>query len=578
MHEEYDEPHGEDETPDNVTVVTGSYMGEDDRFDIPHPTGGNRKRKREDAVEDMTEQQHSMYGDGLLDYFLLSRNSQPAYRPEPPTNFQPNWIIDSEKHTALHWAASMGDVDVIRQLKRFGASLDVVNVKGETPLMRAVYFTNCYEKQTFPSVLRELFETVDARDGAGSTVIHHAASMRNGRVQSHTCSRYYLDCVLNRLQETHEPAFIQALVDAQDAQGNTALHLAAQRNARKCIRALLGRGASTDLANLQGVRAEDLIRELNASRQQRQPQRSSSPFAPDSQRHASFRDIELGGGKVAAAGGRDKLPSQPSYQSQAAMTVQARVAPLVSQKLADLAASYEDEWRDKDEAEREARRILANAQVELASLHQQTAEATMELQHHQHGVANGGSSRQQKNGAADAADAMAAAERARADMLALVALQSRVEVQDAVEAELHALMINGNGGRANGVDAIDGIEATGANGTDEGLSTEQLLQLARELHALVGAQRVAEGEYVDALSRVGTGEYIDKYRRLLRKCLDPRDADNLDDNLDSLIEMMEEDVLPDGNRVDVSDGAAAAAAAALVPHPPAVSTEVGMVM
>ena len=43
--------------------------------------------------------------------------TQPAIRPDPPTNFQPNWPIDTERHTALHWAAAMGDIDVIKQLK-----------------------------------------------------------------------------------------------------------------------------------------------------------------------------------------------------------------------------------------------------------------------------------------------------------------------------------------------------------------------------------------------------------------------------------------------------------------------------
>ncbi|KLU89801.1 transcription factor MBP1, partial [Magnaporthiopsis poae ATCC 64411] len=388
----------DDGTPDNLTVASASYLAEEDRQDLSHFSTGHRKRKREELLQDLTDQQHSVYGDELLDYFLLSRNERPAIRPDPPTNFQPDWAIDMDRHTAIHWAAAMGDVEIIKQLKRFGARLDVQNVRGETPLMRAVNFTNCYEKQTFPAVMKELFETVDHRDLAGCTVIHHAAIMKSGRVSSPSCSRYYLDNILNRLQETHGPDFVQQLLDAQDVDGNTAVHLAAQRGASKCIRALLGRGASTDVANNEGIRAEDLIRELNASKKARSaPQRSSSPFAPESQRHVSFRDA-LGvdaAGEGAAAGttgstgstahhgphgpvGQQACPCRTSQRR--ALTVQIRITPLVFEKFHELARSYEDEWRQKDEAEREAARILSNAQAELDAARAQAAEIEAMLQ------------------------------------------------------------------------------------------------------------------------------------------------------------------------------------------------------
>jgi transcription factor MBP1 len=489
----------EDDTPDNLTVASASYMGEDDRFDISHHSTGHRKRKREDVMQDLTEQQHAVYGDELLDYFLLSRNEKPAFRPEPPPNFQPDWVIDTERHTALHWASAMGDIDVIKQLKRFGASLAAQNVRGETPFMRSVNFTNCYEKQTFPQVLKELFDTVAARDSAGCTVIHHASVMKGGRVTSHSCQRYYLDNILNKMLETHDPAFVQQLLDAQDNDGNTALHLAAQKNARKCIRALLGRNASTDIPNHEGVRAEELIQELNASKKERGPQRSSSPFAPDSQRHASFRDVlteKIGGSKKTAV----------SYQSEAANSVSSRITPLLLEKFQDLARSYEDEWREKNEAEGEARRILVNTQSELQAARQQMAELERQLE------------------AEDAAARiLGEANLAKHQVLSLITHQNRLHVQVAVDQELS--MMNGDG-------------SVGADGV---ASYEDRLTLAHQLQQLLDEQRQAEADYVDALSMVGTGDTIEKYRRLLKKCLDPEDAESLDANLDSLIKMMEEE-------------------------------------
>lgn len=503
MHDEYDNGDtmmGEDDTPDNLTVASASYMAEDDRYDMSHMSTGHRKRKREVQMQDLTEQQHAVYGDELLDYFLLSRNEQPAVKPDPPPNFQPNWLIDAENHTALHWASAMGDVDVIKQLKRFNAAVAVKNIRGETPFMRSVNFTNCYEKQSFPAVMKELFETVDARDNAGCTVIHHAAVMKNGRVFSPSCSRYYLDNILNRLQETLDPSAFQQLLDVQDNEGNTALHLAAQRNARKCIRALLGRNASSDVANHEGVRAEDLIMDLNAAKKQRGPQRSSSPFAPDSQRHASFRDA------FAADKARKPPPPATTFQSAAATTVQTRISPLIADKFQDLAKSYDDEWQEKHVAETEARRILSNTQAELAAARQQIADLEARTEPDE-----------------VAARTLGEANLAKHQVLSLISHQNRLHIQQAVDGELSR--------------GASGDPPSG--GPDEPF--EERLGLARQLRQALAEQRQAEADYVDALSMVGVGDKIEKYRRLLKRCLDPKDGESLDTNLDSLIEMMEEE-------------------------------------
>ncbi|KAF7549687.1 hypothetical protein G7046_g8269 [Stylonectria norvegica] len=496
IHEEYDNGDtmmGDDDTPDNLTIASASYMAEDDHFDVSNVTTAQRKRKREERTQDLTEFQHAIYGDELLDYFLLSKGEHPAIKPDPPANFQPNWPIDAEEHTALHWASAMGDVDVVKQLRRFNAAVAVKNIRGETPFMRSVNFTNCYEKQTFPVIMKDLFDTFDVRDNLGCTVIHHAAVMKNGRVFSPSCSRYYLDNILNKIQETLDPSAFQQLLDVQDNEGNTALHLAAQRNARKCIRALLGRNASTDIANHEGMRAEDLIQELNATKKERGPQRSSSPFAPDSHRHASFRDALL-----------EKTSRKPpaAFQSVAANTVQSRISPLIMEKFQDLAKSYEEEWHEKDVAETEARRILFNTQADLNSVRQQIADFEAQLEPDE-----------------TASKIMSEANLAKHQVLSLITHQNRLHIQQAVDAELS---------RMNG----DSLQEE---------SYEEKLNLARQLSLMLTEQRQAETDYVDALSMVGTGDKIEKYRRLLKQCLDREDAENLDTNLDNLIEIMEEE-------------------------------------
>jgi ankyrin repeat protein len=504
-------------------------MAEDDRYDMSHFSTGHRKRKREEMLQDMTEQQHAVYGDELLDYFLLSRNEQPAIRPDPPTNFQPDWPIDTERHTALHWASAMGDVEVIKQLKRFGANLASQNVRGETPFMRSVNFTNCYEKQTFPMVLKELFSTIDARDASGCTVIHHAAVMKSGRVTSHTCSRYYLDNILNKLHESRSADELQQLLDAQDNEGNTAVHLAAMRDARKCIRALIGRGASTDIPNHQGVRSEDLIKELNASKTKvarGPPQRSSSPFAPESQRHNAFRD--------AISESDSKL--QASFRSEAANTVQSRITPLVLQKFQDLAQSYENELDEKQEAEKEARRILINTQAELANLRTSVADLESRLEADETATKT----------EAEAADTAK-------KVLAYLTHQNRIAVQDSINKELATAngdSTNTNNQQPNGQPESSSESKQDVKDTkpDPEDTPQERLRLAAELRALLEDQRQAEADYVEARGLTGTGEKIDQYMRLLNSCLPPEDQEALDENIEDMIKMMEDeaDVLAGG--------------------------------
>lgn len=480
----------EDDTPDNLTVASASYMAEDDRYDISYNSSALRKTKREANLKDFTEQQHAIYGDELLDYFMLSMNEQPAIKPEPPANFQPDWPIDAEHHTALHWASSMGDLDVIKQLIRFNANVGVQNIRGETPFMRSVTFSNCFERQSFLEVMRELFDTVAARDKSGCTVIHHAAVMKVGRVFTSQAARYYLDLILTELSNHVDHRTFQQLIDAQDENGNTALHLAAKKNARKSIRALLGRNASSDIPNQEGEIAADLIKELNAVTKQRASQRSSSPFAPDSRKRPAFRDALA------------EKPANASYQSSAASTLHSQISPMMMERLDDLAKSYEEEWQGKDEAEAEARRILANTQQELRLARQQIRDLEGQLESEE-----------------VASQVMSDANIAKHQVLQLLARRNRFHIHQAVDAELS---------KANG------------DGTQDD-SHEERLALARKLCEMLAEQRQAESDYADALGMIGVGDQIEKYRKLLKQCLDTEDEENLDSNLDYIIEMMEEE-------------------------------------
>lgn len=479
--------------PDDTTVASASFMGDDDRYDMSAQSTGHRKRKRDESIHNAVEQSHVIWADELLDYFMVSGEGE-APKPEPPPNFQADWSIDNEGHSGMHWASAMGDVEVMKQLKRFGASLHAENIRGETPLMRAVLFTNCMDKQTMPGVVNQLISTIDRVDHCNATAIHHTAAITSSR-NKHHCARYYLDIILNKMQEVLEPEQIQRLIDAQDINGNTAIHIAAQNNARKCVRALIGRGASVNIPNNDHIVAEEIIQEINHMKtRDRHPQGSSSPFAaPESNRHKSIYDAF-----PEEENPRHILP----HTSEAAISIDSKITPLVLEKFRELAQSFDDELQDKIESEKEANRLLLTTHDELTQIRHQTIEYDY-LQDQDSG---------------DVEQAKAKYAQLDKSVLSLIEQQQHLELLARSQHEE---------GRQNGHSSqVDDVA--------------ERAMLARILDEEQHKRQKLVVQYMDALAMAGAGEKGEQYRRLISKCVDT-EVDSMDENIDSLLEQLLDD-------------------------------------
>ncbi|KAK3903495.1 hypothetical protein C8A05DRAFT_14556 [Staphylotrichum tortipilum] len=181
--------------------------------------------------------------------------------------------IDTQSHTALHWAATLSRMPLLRALIDAGASPFRVNASGETALMRACIVTNSMDHNSFPELLDVLGGTIDVRDDKGRTVLHHIAvtSAVKGR---NSASRYYLESLLEWVvrqgsapssQNTgfNAPArmgigrFMSEIVNAQDSSGDTALNIAARIGNRSIVSQLLEVGADPNIANRSGLRPVD---------------------------------------------------------------------------------------------------------------------------------------------------------------------------------------------------------------------------------------------------------------------------------------------------------------------------------
>ncbi|KAI8941485.1 hypothetical protein NX059_002702 [Plenodomus lindquistii] len=184
--------------------------------------------------------------------------------------------IDNTSNTALHWAATLARVSLMRLLVSKGANMFRGNSSGQTPLMSAVTVNNSLDHSCFPETLEILAPLIELRDANGRTILHHIAvtCAIKGRAAS---SKYYLEALLeylvrsniggNQVPYIHENSnypkpiglmrFMQEMVNARDKDGNTALNLAARIGNRNIISQLMEVQADPTIPNHKGTRPID---------------------------------------------------------------------------------------------------------------------------------------------------------------------------------------------------------------------------------------------------------------------------------------------------------------------------------
>jgi ankyrin repeat protein len=187
--------------------------------------------------------------------------------------------LDQSANTALHWAATLARVPLMRLLLSKGASIFRGNIAGETPLMAAVQVNNNLDHACFADLLDILSPLIEIRDTKCRTILHHiaVASGIKGRAAS---SKYYLEALLEFLVRGNSSSqsaptssmdgangsalkpiglmrFMSEMVNARDISGNTALNLVARIGNRSIIRQLVEVQADPTIPNHKGLRAVD---------------------------------------------------------------------------------------------------------------------------------------------------------------------------------------------------------------------------------------------------------------------------------------------------------------------------------
>lgn len=366
-------------TPGGETIESTSLF---DEYDASMYSTSRKRRRIADPIS-QAELEHRAWrawAEELLDYFMLEDHADDAVAPSMPANVDLNRPIDDKGYTALHWAAAMGNIEVIKDLIRNGASIDAQSRNGDTPLMRSVVFTNSFDKRNMEKLAGLLIRTVNMQEWSGSSVFHHIAGVTQSK-KKYECARYYMDCILNKMAEVLSPDHIEHVLNMTDHNGDTAITIAARNGARKCVRSLIGRNAAVDIPNAIGETADQLIVQLNHRRQERSNNRqlSSSPFQGDS----TLIDSRLGGAVQPPNGipfdplvphtslnGTNSSPHDATsvYKSEAALTLTSQTMPVVFSKAKALASKIDEEIDEKNAELAEAERVAAMRRSELEQL------------------------------------------------------------------------------------------------------------------------------------------------------------------------------------------------------------------
>lgn len=338
-----------------------SVFGSSDHEDNREGRGQLSPRRRRapahamevDSDDDVRNGQHEPpnYCDEILEYFISDSSQIPQFLVNPPPDYDANMAIDDDGHTALHWASAMGRIRVVKLLLTAGADIFKVNKTGQTALMRSVMFSNNYDVRKFPELYELLHRSTLNIDHLNRTVFHHIVDVAMAKGKAHA-ARYYMETILQRLAEY--PKELADIINFQDEEGETALTMAARCRSKRLVKLLIDHGADPKVANRDCKTAEDYILEDERFR--------SSPILPSRSANMSYRHLHAGQGPSGSTTSYSKPPLHHSVTAQIAST---QGVNDMATMLESLAASFDQELKDKERDQAQAHSLLGSIQSEI---------------------------------------------------------------------------------------------------------------------------------------------------------------------------------------------------------------------
>ncbi|KAG5421181.1 SWI6 [Candida metapsilosis] len=166
--------------------------------------------------------------------------------------------LDQRGQTALHFASTLASANLVSSFIELGLNSAIRgNVDGESPLIACIQVTNAMEKGNFKQILSQwLHPNIWLLDRKNQTVLHHIA-LQSGKNESY---KFYLTKLLEYVLLNGDKKvldFKNVVLNAQDINGNTALHTAIEKENRWLIKILIEFGADTSVPNKLGIKCQD---------------------------------------------------------------------------------------------------------------------------------------------------------------------------------------------------------------------------------------------------------------------------------------------------------------------------------
>ncbi len=172
-------------------------------------------------------------------------------------------------------------------------------------------------------------------------------------------ARYYMETILQRLAEF--PGELADIINFQDEDGETALTMSARCRSKRLVKLLIDHGADPKIRNRDGKNTEDYILEDERFR--------SSPIVPSRTIPSSIRNVQSSYPPYGTSThyaynppATEKIPLHHSVTAQAAST---RCINDMSVMLHSLAASFDQELKDKERDMTQAHSLLGSIQSEI---------------------------------------------------------------------------------------------------------------------------------------------------------------------------------------------------------------------
>ncbi|KAF7313518.1 hypothetical protein HMN09_00507700 [Mycena chlorophos] len=337
-------------------VETMSARGSDDGSMTPSPSEASSSSRTPSPIRTGDYGRHDYshphdprtYADLLLEFFVSDSSTIPDFVTDRAPDFDANIAIDDDGHTALHWACAMGRIRIVKLLLSADADIFRVNNAGQTCLMRSVMFANNYDVRKFPELYELLHRSTLNIDNYNRTLFHHIVDLAMSKGKTHA-ARYYMETVLERLREY--PKELADVINFQDEDGETALTMAARCRSKRLVKLLIDHGADPKIVNNDGKSTEDYILEDERFR--------SSPVPGLSYRNSAYNGFP--NFAYGSAHG-ERPPLNHSVVGQRAST---RCVNDMTSMLDSLAASFDQELRDKERDASQAHALLSNIQAEI---------------------------------------------------------------------------------------------------------------------------------------------------------------------------------------------------------------------